>query len=283
MVSPSPLDPTRSPAAFYGAELRRLREKAGLSQQELADLVFISGTYVSQLEKATRRPQEDLSRQLDAALEGDGHLGRLHSLVRATRRRQFADYFVEAAEHELQARSILEYAPLVVPGLLQTRKYAEAVILAAQPLLDEEKLEERLTGRLERQVVIGDPARLLFWAVLDEAVLRRVVGSREIMAEQLRHIAELVTNRKIIVQVMEFDAGAHALLGGMISLMTFDDAPPLAYTETMHVGHLMDETALVEECRLAYDFVRTAALSQEESLVRIMKAVEEHEDASHSQ
>ncbi|WAL72490.1 helix-turn-helix transcriptional regulator [Kitasatospora sp. YST-16] len=283
MVSPSPLDPTRSPAAFYGAELRRLREKAGLSQQELADLVFISGTYVSQLEKATRRPQEDLSRQLDAALEGDGHLERLHSLVRATRRRQFADYFVEAAEHELQARTILEYAPLVVPGLLQTQAYAKATILAANPLLGEEKLEEHLMGRLERQALIVAPTRLLFWVVLDEAVLRRVVGSRKIMAEQLRYIAELIAQRQVIVQVVEFDAGAHALLGGMISLMAFDDAPPLAYMESVNVGHLVDETALVEKCRLAYDFVRAAALSQEESLVRIMKAVEEHEDASHSQ
>ncbi|MFJ5883555.1 Scr1 family TA system antitoxin-like transcriptional regulator [Kitasatospora cineracea] len=283
MVSPSPLDPTRSPAAFYGAELRRLREKAGLSQQELADLVFISGTYVSQLEKATRRPQEDLSRQLDAALSSDGHLERLHLLVRAMRRKQFAEYFVEAVEHELQARTILEYAPLVVPGLLQTRKYAEAVILAAQPLLDEEVLEERLMGRMERQTLIGDPARLLFWVVLDEAVLMRVVGSRKIMAEQLRHIAELATSRQIVVQVVEFGAGAHALLEGMISLMTFDDAPPLAYMESVNVGHVVDETSLVEKCRLAYDFVRTAALSQEASLIRIMKAVEEHEHACHPQ
>ncbi|MFJ4677324.1 MULTISPECIES: Scr1 family TA system antitoxin-like transcriptional regulator [unclassified Kitasatospora] len=283
MVSPSPLDPTRSPATFYGAELRRLREKAGLSQQELADLVFISPTYVSQLEKATRRPQEDLSRQLDTVLSADGHLERLHSLVRTMRSRQFADYFVEAAEHELRAKTILEYAPLVVPGLLQTRRYTEAMILAANPLLDEEKLEERLTGRLERQVIIGDPTRLLFWAVLDEAVLRRVVGSREIMAEQLRHIAELIAERQIIVQVVEFGAGAHALLGGMVSLMAFDDAPPLAYMESVHVGHLVDETALVEKCRLAYDLVRTAALSQEDSLVRIMKAAEEHEHASHPQ
>ncbi|GAA2123393.1 helix-turn-helix transcriptional regulator [Kitasatospora saccharophila] len=281
MVSPSPLDPTRSPAAFYGAELRRLREKAGLSQQELADLVFISGTYVSQLEKAVRRPQEDLSRQLDVVLSADGHLERLHSLVRAVRSRQFADYFVEAAEHEQQAKTILEYAPLVVPGLLQTRRYAEAIILAANPLLDEEELEERLTGRMERQALIGDPTRLLFWAVLDEAVLRRVVGSREIMAEQLRRIAELVTKRQIVVQVVEFEAGAHALLEGMISLMTFEDAPPLAYMESVNVGHLVDETALVEKCRLAYDFVRTVALPQEESLGRIMKAVEEHEHASH--
>ncbi|WP_282206107.1 helix-turn-helix domain-containing protein [Kitasatospora fiedleri] len=281
MVSPSPLDPTRSPATFYGAELRRLREKAGLSQQELADLVFISPTYVSQLEKATRRPQEDLSRQLDAVLSADGHLERLHSLVRTMRSRQFADYFVEAAEHELRAKTILEYAPLVVPGLLQTRRYAESIILAAQPLLDEEKLEGRLTGRMERQVLIGDPTRLLYWAVLDEAVLRRVVGSRKIMAEQLRHIAELITNRQIVVQVVEFEAGAHALLEGMISLMTFDDAPPLAYMESVNAGHLVDETALVEKCRLAYDFVRTAALPQEESLDRIMKAVEEHEHAIH--
>ncbi|PJN24944.1 helix-turn-helix transcriptional regulator [Kitasatospora sp. CB02891] len=280
MVSPSKIDPSASPAAFYGFELRRLREKANLSQQTLGERVFVSGAYIGQLENAARRPQLDLSRLLDRELATDGHLERLHPLLRHPR---MADYFVEVVEHEARARTISEYAALVVPGLVQTRDYAEAIFLGAQPLLTEAELADRVAARLGRQGIVEDPTGPVLWMVLDEAVLHRVVSSRQVMAEQLRHIVRLITERQIIVQVVQFDAGAHAMLEGMISLMTFEDAPPLVYAEGPHIGQLIDETALVAKCRQSYDLVRAAALSPEASLARIKSAVEEHEHASDPQ
>ncbi|MFI9788418.1 Scr1 family TA system antitoxin-like transcriptional regulator [Kitasatospora sp. NPDC051984] len=280
MVSPKKLDPASSPAAFYGSELRRLRENANLSQQALGERVFVSGAYIGQLENATRRPQLDLSRLIDKELATGGHLERLHPLLRPAR---VAEYFVEAAEHEARARSISEYAALVIPGLIQTREYAEAIFLGAQPLLKDDGLADRVAARLERQKIVGNPTGPVLWMILDEAVLHRVVGSRNIMAKQLHHIIRLIIERHIIVQVVEFGAGAHALLEGLISLMTFDDAPPLVYVEGPHVGHLIDETALVGKCRQSYDLVRAAALSPEASLARIKSAVEEHEHASDPQ
>ncbi|MFG2694360.1 Scr1 family TA system antitoxin-like transcriptional regulator [Kitasatospora sp. NPDC048407] len=276
MVSPKKLDPSSSPAAFYGSELRRLRESVGISQQALGERVFVSGAYIGQLESATRRPQLDLSRSIDKELGTGGHLERLHPLLRHPR---MADYFVEVVEQEARARTISEYAALVIPGLVQTRDYAEAIFLGAQPLLNEPELADRVAARLERQRIVEDPTGPVLWMVLDEAVLQRVVNSRRVMAEQLRHIIRLITERQIIVQVVQFDAGAHAMLEGMISLMTFDNAPPLAYVEGPHIGHLIDEPTLVAKCRQSYDLVRAAALSPEASLARIKSAVEEHEHA----
>ncbi|MFD7642647.1 Scr1 family TA system antitoxin-like transcriptional regulator [Kitasatospora sp. NPDC059795] len=280
MVSPKKLDPSSSPAAFYGSELRRLRESVGISQQALGERVFVSGAYIGQLENATRRPQLDLSRLIDKELGTGGHLERLHPLLRHSR---VAEYFVEAAEHEARARTISEYAALVIPGLIQTREYAEAIFLGAQPLLKENELADRVAARLERQKIVEDPTGPVLWMILDEAVLRRVVGSRQVIADQLRHIIRLIIERHVIVQVVEFGAGAHALLEGLITLMTFEDAPPLVYVEGPHIGHLIDETALVAKCRQSYDLVRAAALSPEASLARIKSAVEEHKHASDPQ
>ncbi|WTU04453.1 DUF5753 domain-containing protein [Kitasatospora sp. NBC_00070] len=192
---------------------------------------------------------------------------------------RFAHYFSEAAEHELLALTINEYAPLLVPGPMQTEDYAAAVFLGAQPLLSEEDLASRIAARLERAGKLIDPTERLLWYILDEAVLRRVVGTRAVMAGQLRHIVDLIETRKVIVQVVEFAAGAHALLEGMISLMTFADAPPLAYLEGPHAGQLVDDSRLVTACSRSYDLVRAAALSPEASLALIRSAAEDHHNA----
>ncbi|MFF3305321.1 Scr1 family TA system antitoxin-like transcriptional regulator [Streptomyces sp. NPDC001741] len=124
MPLPKDLDPYANPRAFYGAELRRLREAAGLSQNELGEQAFCSGTYIGLFEAAERRPQVDLSRKFDELLLSGEHLQRLSLLARQSK---VADYFADAAELERRATSICEYAPMLVPGVLQTRDYARAV------------------------------------------------------------------------------------------------------------------------------------------------------------
>ncbi|MCG6494945.1 helix-turn-helix transcriptional regulator [Kitasatospora sp. A2-31] len=247
-----------------------------MSQEKLGALTFVSGTYIGQLENATRTPQLDLSIRIDQALATGGVLERLHELLEYSR---FADYFKEAAEHEARAMSICEYAGHVVPGLLQTSEYASAVCLGAQPLLSDDELAELVAARMERQRLVSDPTGPELWYILDESVLRRVVGDRQVMVAQLRHVAGLMVRRRMIVQVVSYEAGAHALLGGMLSLMTFADAPPLAYLEGQHAGQLIDDNRLVARCQRSYDLVRAAALSPEASLALIQSAAEVHENA----
>ncbi|MED7948002.1 helix-turn-helix domain-containing protein [Streptomyces sp. BE303] len=278
MTTPNSLPPGKTPREYYGSELRRLREAAlpKMSQEKLGALTFVSGTYIGQLENSVRSPQIDLSLRIDDILDSGGVLVRIHELLEYSR---FADYFKEAVEHESRAVSICEYAGSVVPGLLQTSDYATAVSLGAQPLLSDDELAELVAARMDRQRLVSATTGPELWFILDEAVLRRVVGSRRIIVDQLRHIAALIIRRRLIVQIVAYEAGAHALLGGMLSLMTFSDAPPLVYLEGQHAGQLIDDTGLVARCQRSYDLVRAAALSPEASLALILSAAEVHENA----
>ncbi|WP_327679613.1 DUF5753 domain-containing protein [Kitasatospora sp. NBC_00458] len=272
------LPPGKSPREFYASELKRVRESATprISQEKLGLMTFVTGGYIGLLETAARVPKLDLSIRIDEALSTGGVLERLHDLLEFSR---FPDYFKHAAAHEQNAVTISEFAALIVPGVLQTPEYARAVFLGAEPLRTEGELDELVSARMERAQAVTALTGTKLWYILDEAVLRRVVGSRAIMAEQLRHIADLINRRRMVVQVVTFEAGAHALLEGLLCLMTFRDAPPIAYSEGPHAGQLLDDTELVGKCERAYDLLRAVALSPEASLALILSAAEEHENA----
>ncbi|MGK4581964.1 helix-turn-helix domain-containing protein [Kitasatospora sp. HPMI-4] len=273
MVNPKELDPSESPQAFYGAELRRIRLAKGLSQEALGALVFCSGAYIGQMESATRQPQKDLSERLDVALGTDGHFARLYPMVTRSR---FADYFTAVRELQEMARTIYEYDPVLVPGLLQTPEYARAVFRSFDPLRLEVETDELVSMRIERAHILHASTRPRYWVVLDESTLRRVTGGAAVMHGQMAHLAQLMRGNRIVLQVLPFSAGGHPLMQGSLTLMTFADAPPVAYGEGPYRGQLIDDPAYVENCRWAYDLVRSAALSLEASLALIEAAAEDY-------
>jgi transcriptional regulator with XRE-family HTH domain len=155
---------------FFGAELKRRREDAGLTQVELGARVFVSGGYIGQFEQAIRKPQLDVAQRIDETLRTDGFFERLwRKLIKG---QPYREYFAHAAELERLATEICEYAPMVIPGLLQTREYARAVFLANNPLGADEYIEELLKGRMDRTQLLKDAARPVYWAVLHESALR---------------------------------------------------------------------------------------------------------------
>ncbi|WNZ10601.1 helix-turn-helix transcriptional regulator [Streptomyces sp. 11x1] len=277
MPGPRDLDPSSSPRALLGAELRHAREKAGLSQEELGQQLFVSGSFVSQLEAGMRRMQPDLARLTDLALGTDDFFSRNCG---ATAKSKYPEHFAEAAEAEAVATRIREYAPMLIPGLLQTRAYAEALFIGHQPTAPDDEIDKLVLARLERAKLLGHPTKPLLRVVLDEAALRRRTGNRAVMAEALHHVAALVNRRRVIAQVIPFNAGAHTLMGGALKLMTFDDAPPLVYFEGPGTGRLEDDPATVARYELAYDLLGATALSPHESLALIESVAEDcaHED-----
>jgi transcriptional regulator with XRE-family HTH domain len=116
---------------FFGAELRRRREEAGLSQVELGARVYVSGAYIGQFEAALRKAQLDIAQRIDQELQTDGIFERL--CLKLINDKRYADYFAEVVELERPATKICEFAPTVLPGLLQTAAYAAAVTIAANP------------------------------------------------------------------------------------------------------------------------------------------------------
>lgn len=258
---------------FFGAELKRRREDAGLTQVELGSRVFVSGGYIGQFEQAIRKPQLDVARRIDEALQTDGIFERLwRKLIKDQR---YADYFAQAAELERLATKICEFAPALVPGLLQTAAYARAVTLAMNAFATDEYIEDKVSGRLERQHILRDATRPVYWVVLHENVLRVPVGGPAVMADQLERVAAMARERTVLVQVLPCAAGAYAVMAGDLKLMEFEDAPPTAYTEGVYSGTLLDDPAVVKRTHEAYDLLRAAALSPEASLALIESAAEE--------
>ncbi len=260
----------------YGDELRRLREAAGLTQEELSVRAVMSRTHIAHIEAGRRRPDLADARRLDEVLGGDGVLVRFLPTLGEGR---VAEHFAEALRLEGMAKVIRVYGPKLVPGVLQTEAYARAVLGSGFPAKSDEERDKLLVTRLERGRILDDFHTPVLWALLDEAVLRRPIGSRAIMCEQLCHIVELGASRRIRVHVLPFSAGSHALMEGVVSLMWFDDLPPVAYVEGLSIGRVLEVPSVVRECQAAYDHALGDALSHDASLAMIESAAKEYEHA----
>lgn len=255
--------------------MRLKREAAGWTLEELGERVFTGPAYLAQIERAERPPQPELGRSLDRELNTGTFFEELAEAIRRASRH--AEYFVDAAEMERLADCILEYAPTLVPGLLQTEAYARAVIESANPFRSADQVNERIATRLERaQHLENRNSKPDYWVVLHEAVLRSGAGGPAAMREQLAHLAAAVRSKRAVVQVIPLGSGAPAL-AHMIQLMTFPDAPPVVYIEGDHSGQLIDDPAMVTRYQRSYDWVRAAALSPEASLQLIESAAKDCE------
>ncbi|MFG2859671.1 helix-turn-helix domain-containing protein [Streptomyces sioyaensis] len=265
---------------FWGTELKRRREDAGLTQEALGGMVFVSGGYIGQFEQAIRKPQLDVAIRIDEVLQTDGFFERTWRKLIDDQR--YADYFAAAAELERLATKICEFESLLVPGLLQTAAYTRALTLANNPFAADEYIEDTVRARVDRAAILNDATRPSYWAVLHEAALRVPVGGPGVMAEELEHIARLIRERKILVQVLPFAAGAHAQMGKSLKLMEFEDAPPTSYTEAVYSGNLLDDPAVVKRVQQDYDLIRAAALSPEASRALIESAAEDYKRCASS-
>lgn len=272
------LDPSSSPRALLGAELRHAREKKGLSQEQLGQRLFVSGSFIGQLEAGTRRMQAEYARMLDDALETADFFARN---CKAAAKSKHPEHFADAVEAEEQATAIRQYAPLLIPGLLQTPAYARTVFRAYRPTASDAKLDEMVALRMSRARILGGPTEPLLWVVIDEAALRRVTGGRQVMAEALRHVVDVARRNQAIVQVIPFGAGAHASMEGSIKLMDFDDAPPLLFLEAVGTGRLEDDPLTVKQQRRSFELLTACALSPDSSLALIRTMAQDYAHEEH--
>ncbi|MFF7358018.1 Scr1 family TA system antitoxin-like transcriptional regulator [Streptomyces filipinensis] len=258
----------------YGEELGRRREAAGLTQEELSQRVVMSRTHIAHIEAGRRRPDVEDARRLDQVLGTDGFFERFLPTLDG---KKVAEHFKGALEFEGQATEIRVYAPKLAPGILQTPAYALEVLSSGASPKSPEERDELLTTRLERGRILDNFQSPKVWALLDEAVLRRPIGGPAVMCEQLRHIAILGESHRIRVHVLPFSVGYHALLEGFVSLMWFEDLPPVAYTEGLKSGRIWELSSVVRECQVAYDHALGDALSHRQSLALIRAVAEDFE------
>ncbi|MFC7266617.1 helix-turn-helix domain-containing protein [Streptomyces lutosisoli] len=262
------LDPGASPLDYYGFELRRYREAAGLTQKQLGDIVNYTGSLVGQIETARKLPTPEFSERVDTALETGGLLYRLVELVM---RSQLPAWFQQVAELEARATEICVFQPQLVHGLLQTEPYARAVLSA----VDDSDLDNRTAARMARQRILEKDKPPVFWAVLSEAVLYHEVGDPEVMRNQLLRLLSFERNPRVNIQVLPFKVGIHAGLMGAFNVFRFAGDPTIVYSEDYETGHATANPDAVESRSLRYDHLQAAALSVKDSATLIRHVMEE--------
>ncbi|MCI3274838.1 helix-turn-helix transcriptional regulator [Streptomyces cylindrosporus] len=263
------LDPSASPLDYFGYELRRKREEAGLRLNDLGSAIFCTGSLIGQIETAKKVPTREFAERVDAALMTDGGFSRLVGLVL---RSQLPSWFQPYAELEAKATYISTYQAQVVYGLLQTEAYARALLATGVT----DKLDEMVAARMERQRILAREQPPLTWIVLDEAAIRRPIGGHEVMREQLAHLAGFLDHKWVRIQVLPFAVGQHASLAGSFNTLRFDDHPDLVYTEDLISGHMTANPDTVREAALRYAHLQASALSVEDSAALITRVMEEH-------
>ena len=272
---PNDADRAGTPAEVFGAELRYYRTRTGLSQKDLASRANVSHDVISKIETGGRPPAEDFPPRLDAIPELDtqGALTRLWGHLKKSLKQRAYGWFQEWAGIEAEATALRWYEPLVVPGLLQTEEYAQA-IRSARPDGNLYDLDEQVAPRLARQAALDRANAPQLWCILDESVLHRAIGGSKVMRSQLYRLADLAEHPKTTIQVIQAD-GAHAgLLGGFI-LADLDGKPPMAYLETAVEGQVTDSPSVAAHVALSFERLRAEALSWRASCDLIKRVAEE--------
>lgn len=268
-------DPETNPAAFLGAELRRARLAAGFSSQDsLAAKLGFDRTVIAKAETGERPPTADvLVAVCDACQLDEGLFSRLAKLARSADG-PIPTWFETWLGAEREALTLRYWQPIIVPGLFQTADYARALFLATQTDISDEAIEALVTARLARQVIFDRPEPPDVVVVLDEAVFHRLVGSAQVMYEQLAQMAELSTRPYISVQVVPASNGANAGLGGALNIASQDGIPDLVHMDAVE-GQTTERRALVHKAAVTFDRVRGDALSRRQSRDLILRLADE--------
>ncbi|MDX2515527.1 MULTISPECIES: helix-turn-helix transcriptional regulator [Streptomyces] len=258
-----------------GQELRRLRELKGMTAEEVAERLLVSQSKISRLENGRRSISQRDVRDLCGVYEVEDQrvVDSLMQMAKDSRQQGWWHAFGDVPYSvyiglETDAASLRVYDPQVVPGLLQTRPYAEALIAGALPETTPADIDKRVQVRLRRQERISAPeSPLRLWTVLDESALRRVVGNRSLMREQLEHLVEQSQLPHVTVQVIPFDMGAHPGLNGQYAILEFPDASDssVVYIEGVTSDLYLEKPADVQKYSVMYEHLRAQALNVEQS------------------
>lgn len=254
-----------------GSELRKLRETAGLRGDEVAGQLAWSTSKVSRVEtgRVSIRPR-DVELLLDLYEVKPDLRDALTRLARESRLKGWwhaygdvlPEWFEVYVGLEAEAAVIREFELGMVPGLLQTREYA-AALLRARPLQEmPDDFERRIDVRMNRQSLLTKAEPTQYWAVLDEAVLRRPVGGEEIMRAQLDHLITAQESPNVTVQVLPYSAGAHVGIVGSFIVMEFPEEAEqkVVHVESMASALYMERRREVGMYMLSFDHLRAAAL-----------------------
>ncbi|WP_030553121.1 helix-turn-helix domain-containing protein [Streptomyces exfoliatus] len=259
---------TVGPAARMAAAVaKRLRMKKGLTQEQLGTQMGFTGAAISAMERLLHPVSDDMLVQLERVLGGGtGIFEEMRELVRLEKLpEQFRGY----APIEQKAVALWLYANHVVHGLFQTEAYARALIAGGHPEPTPERVEELVLARMARKALFDRKVVCEIEVILDESVLRRPIGSEEVMREQLEYLAECARRRNVNLQVLPLDAGLGGEYAGDRGMMNLVETPAhdhVAFLEIQGESLLITDRRKVSTYTQRYAKIRAQALDPRRSL-----------------
>lgn len=270
-----------------GGHLRRLREASGITREAAGDTIRASSSKISRLELGRVSSKERDVADL-ITLYGITDVEEREILLTLARQanapgwwRQYGDVLPNWFETYLgleQAASVIRtYEPQLVPGLLQTEDYARAIMLLRHLHMSHGEIEQRVALRMARQAFLSQPGAPDLWVALDEAALRRPLGDQKVQQAQLRHLIELAQRPNITLQIVPFDVGAHAAVGGPFTILRFSepDLPDIVYLEHLTSALYLDKKRDIVEYLAIMDNLCIQAESPTDTLSLLRKVINE--------
>ncbi|MFD3414355.1 DUF5753 domain-containing protein [Streptomyces cyaneofuscatus] len=268
MVNLKDLNPDASPEAAYGARLRRAREERGWRQDDLAGRIGYTGRHVSGVETCHKSPTRKFSIAVDVAL---GFVGAAESFEREWQKIEHGvllQGFPEYVDLEGRAAEIRLFEVGVIPGLLQTREYAQALDDGAvdRGIITREQADERVAFLMARQAALLRDVPPVLIAVLDESCIRRPVGGPEIMEAQLQYLIDFAAQPHTTLQIAPYSVGERRPFNRSVNLLTLQDRSVVSYVESETQGYLDREISSVIPLVRAYHQSQNVSLSQTDSV-----------------
>ncbi|GGT24376.1 helix-turn-helix domain-containing protein [Streptomyces chromofuscus] len=255
-----------------GRQIKAWREAAGMRQAELGAAIGYGEEMVSSVERARRIPKPDF---LDKADEVLGAGGKLSVMKEDVEKARYPKNVRDLTNLEDEAVELGAYTALHVHGLLQTPEYAEALYAMRRPAYTEEEIDRLVAARMARKAVFERVPRTLLTFVQEEATLRRPVGGRMVLRQQLEHILECGGLRHVEIQVMPTDREDHASVSGSFRVLKLRDGKTLAYSAAEMHSRVISDPREVQILEMRYGMIRAQALSPRESLAFIEKMLGE--------
>ncbi|MGO4422083.1 Scr1 family TA system antitoxin-like transcriptional regulator [Streptomyces sp. MCAF7] len=247
----------------FGAVVQALREHAGLSREEFGALVGFSKHTVASVEQGRRMPDRDFVEGAEAALGNTGALRK--AAPHLTRQAGLASWFRQWARLEAQAVTLWTYECRVIPGLLQTERYARAVTESVPPVKDEEQVTQQVTARLERHHLFDRRPPIAFSFIVEQALVERGTGGPDVTRELLDHLLERSLQFNVELQIMPRYQPDHAGFDGPLRLLEAQDNKWFGYAEGQRGGMLISDPKEVSITLQRYAKLRSQALTSEDS------------------
>jgi transcriptional regulator with XRE-family HTH domain len=255
-----------------GRQIRLWREAAGLRRAEFGAAIGYGEEMVSSVERGRRIPKPEF---LDAADKVTGAGGKLSAMKEDVEKARYPKKVRDLAKLENEAVELGAYTSSHIHGLLQTPEYAHAVYALRRPALAEEEIDRHVAARMDRKSVFDRTPRPLFTFVQEEATLRRPIGGRMVMRQQLEHLLEMSALRHVSIQIMPTEREDHAGLSGPIRLLKLHDGKTVGHLEVQLHSRLVSDPREVQILEMRYGMIRAQALSPRESLAFIEKVLGE--------